>query len=90
MPTLTEAQVLSLAKGYLRVHGLTYDQQEGLKAEYLGSLTNAGADATPAWCVAYLSQPGMFDQHDFFMYLADETGTLLHILGPHGKLRLQE
>ena len=91
MPKLTESQVLELAKEQLQVQGLTYDEQEGLKAEFTPAnptILTAPVDMDH-WCVTYISQPSMFDQHDYFLYLSDETGILLHILGPHGKLRLK-
>ncbi|MCB2376388.1 hypothetical protein LGH70_02270 [Hymenobacter sp. BT635] len=86
MPPLTEQQALTIAKEILRRHGLSYDIREGLTAEF----TEAPATnpPVPCWCVSYVSQPGAFDQHDYFLFLADDTGELLHILGPHGKLRL--
>ncbi|WP_022821953.1 hypothetical protein [Hymenobacter norwichensis] len=89
MPKLTANQAIAIAKETFQRYGLTYDAQEGLAAQFTDVTTGATTD-TPAayWCVSYVSEPGVFEQHDFFMFIADDTGRMLYILGPHGKLRL--
>ncbi|UOQ72685.1 hypothetical protein [Hymenobacter cellulosilyticus] len=86
MPKLTEQQALTIAKEILQRHALAYNIREGLTAEFTDS--PATSPSVPCWCISYVSQPGEFDQHDYFLFLADATGEMLHILGPHGKLRL--
>lgn len=90
MPKLTANQVLTIARETLQQHGLTYDAREGLAAQFTDTTTGANVAAPAAcWCVSYVSEPGVFEQHDFFMFIADDTGQMLYILGPHGKLRLE-
>ena len=90
MSRLTSAQIINIAQGILLTHGLTYDEQEGLNARFIEYSASASTRmAESCWRVTYVSEPGLFEQHDYFMYIADETSTLLYILGPHGKLHMQ-
>ena len=92
MPRLTSAQALDIASRSLQAAGLSYDEQEGLHAHFIGQHqqgTGSEALSLPShWRVSYVSEPNLFEQHDFFMHIADDTGTLLYILGPHGRLHL--
>jgi hypothetical protein len=90
MPKLTANQALAIARETLQQQDLTYDASEGLAAQFTDTTIGATTDTSVAsWCVSYVSEPGVFKQHDFFMFIADDTGQMLYILGPHGKLRLQ-
>lgn len=84
-PSLSEEEVLLLARQGLTARQITYDTATGLIARYDGlssDLLGLEGQSISYWTISYLTSPGFFDQEMFFIKLDDTSRKVLYIIGP--------
>ena len=91
-PSLSETEVIAIAKRALQEHEWLYDVEFGLQPIWRGSNTSVlgKADAKiMLWSVNFLTPSGPFDQESRFLEINDKTGTALGVMTGHNYFTLE-
>ena len=84
MSNITETEAIHIAETILSSNGLGYDTSEGFTAKFSRDTKLRDGRLTSAWVVSYVTPPSLFEQHDHFMYISDETKDVLYIMTQSG------